>query len=124
MGDNLYREELMEIYKHPSNQGVLPNPSVTVHKSNPLCGDEINLQVVIENSKIKDVKYNGSACMISIVSSSLLSDFIKGKTLEEVQNITKDDVLNIVGLNLTTSRIKCATLVLEALQEAIKNYES
>ena len=124
MDDNLYREELMEIYKHPSNKGVLTNPSVSVHKNNPLCGDEVNVQLSIENNIIKDVKYNGSACMVSIVSSSLISDFIKGKTINEVQKISQDDVLHIIGINLTTSRIKCATLVLDALQEAIKNYNS
>ena len=124
MNDNLYREELMEIYKPPSNKGVLTNPSVSVHKNNPLCGDEVNVQLSIENNIIKDVKYNGSACMVSIVSSSLISDFIKGKTINEVQKISQDDVLNIIGINLTTSRIKCATLVLDALLEAVKNYNS
>jgi len=114
----------MEIYKHPSNKGVLTNPSVSVHKYNPLCGDEINLQLSIENNKIKDVRYNGSACMISLVSSSLLSDYIKGKTLNDMQKITQDDVLKIIGLNLTTSRIKCATLVLDALQDAVKSHNS
>ena len=122
--NELYQQVILDHYKRPRNFHKLPDANRTAAGNNPLCGDEVNVQLSIENNIIKDVKYNGSACMVSIVSSSLISDFIKGKTINEVQKISQDDVLNIIGINLTTSRIKCATLVLDALLEAVKNYNS
>ena len=101
----------------------MQNPSVAVSQKNPMCGDEIYLQLNIENNKIADAKFDGAACMISIVSSSLLTQTLKGKTIKEVKNISKDNLLEMLGINLTTSRIKCATLVLEALTTALNKYE-
>lgn len=122
--DTFYREELMEHYKHPQNKGSLTNPSVNIKEVNSMCGDEINLQLAVEDGKISDVAFDGSACSVSIVSSSMLTEFIKGKTLEEVQKIGKDELLELLGITLTTSRIKCATLCLDALAHALEKYES
>ena len=122
--DNLYREDLMEEYKHPHNRGSMNTPTVAVLEKNPMCGDEIELQLQISNGKITDAKFDGSACMISIVSSSKLTQNIIGKTLDEAKNITKVDLLEMIGINLTTSRIKCATLSLEALKSALEKQKS
>jgi nitrogen fixation protein NifU and related proteins len=121
--DNLYREELMEIYKNPKNRGKLPDASVGVTEKNPLCGDEIELQLLIRGGKIKDAKFDGSACAVSIISSTRLLENLVGKTLNEAKNISKEDLLDLIGINLSTSRVKCATLALDALQEALKTYE-
>lgn len=124
MDDNLYREELMEVYKNPSNKGKITNPTVAVYHKNPACGDEVNLELLVENGVIKDAKFNGSACMVSIVSSSKLTEAIIGKTLAEAKKLSKEELLGLIGLNLTTSRIRCATLSLEAMQTAIQKYET
>lgn len=109
----------MEEYKHPSNKGHMANPTVTVHKANPMCGDEINLQLKIEDGVIKDAKFEGTACMVSIVSSSKLTEHVKDMKLSDAEKITKQELLDLIGLNLTTSRIKCATLALDALTKAL-----
>ena len=124
INDQMFREDIMEIYKNPSNRGIMNNPTVSVLEVNPFCGDEVNLQLKISEGKIEEIKFIGSACMVSTVSSSLLTEAVTGKSLEEVKRFQKDDLLKIINLNLTTSRVKCATLALEALQKAIKEYES
>jgi nitrogen fixation protein NifU and related proteins len=122
MDDNLYREELMEVYKSTVNRGTLKDPSVEAFKKNVMCGDEITLQLQIEKDVIKDAKFDGVACAVSVIASNFMLENIIGKTLEEARQITKEDLLEMIGVNLTTSRVKCATLVLEALQNAIKKY--
>lgn len=122
--DELYREELMAVYKNPTHRGQVADPSVEVYKKNPMCGDELNLQLKIEDGKIVDAKFSGVACSVSVISSDLLLEHLKGKTVEEAKSLSKDDLLKLVGLNLTTSRVACATLVLKALEEALKKYES
>lgn len=120
---DLYREELMEHYKTPNNRGRLAKPDIHVRQVNPMCGDEIDLDLVIKDGKITDVGFEGQACSVSVVSSSYLTEHIKGLSLEEVKKIDKDELLKMLDLNLSTSRVKCATLILEALQEAVTDYE-
>jgi nitrogen fixation protein NifU and related proteins len=120
---DLYQEELMDLYRNPHNRGKMTSPSVSVSKKNPMCGDEIELQLKLADEKITEAKFEGSACSVSIISSSILTDYLLGKTLAEVKNITQADLLKLVNLNLTTSRVACATLALNALQEALKKYE-
>jgi nitrogen fixation NifU-like protein len=122
MDDNLYREELMEVYKNTKARGKLPDPSVEVFQKNSMCGDEIILQLKIEKGIIKDAKFDGAACAVSIIASNFMLEAIIGKTIEKAQKITKENLLEMIGVNLTTSRIKCATLVLGALQNALKKY--
>jgi len=122
MDDNLYREELMEVYKNTKVRGKLADPSVEVFQRNIMCGDEIILQLQIDQGVIKDAKFDGVACAVSVIASNFMLENIIGKTTEEARQITKKDLLEMIGVNLTTSRVKCATLVLEALQNAIKKY--
>ena len=118
-----YQEELMDIYKNPHNKGKLSSPSVSVCKKNPMCGDELTLELDIKNGVVKDAKFDGSACSVSIISSSILTDYLIGKKVEEVKKLTKEDLLKFINLNLTTSRVACATLIFSALEEALKEYE-
>lgn len=122
---NIYqRQELLEIYKNPSNKGVIEGATVVSMSVNPMCGDELTLYLKVQNDKITDAKFTGDACSVSIISASLLTDDLINKTVVQAKNITKKDVLDLIGVPLTTSRIRCATLVLEALEEAIKKYET
>lgn len=121
--DTLYQEDLMDLYKHPLHKGHIDDADAESNQKNSMCGDEIILQLKIDDGKIADAKFDGTACAVSIISSSLITDFIIGKTLEEAKQIDKDKLLEMIGLNLTTSRVKCATLVLNALQNALEGLE-
>ncbi|HOF50134.1 MAG TPA: iron-sulfur cluster assembly scaffold protein [Candidatus Colwellbacteria bacterium] len=120
---DLYREEFMEIFRHPQNKGNLENPSAFAHKKNPMCGDSLVLRLKISGGIIEDAKFESEACAVSVISSSILTDYLIGKSVDEAKKINKDRLLEMIGLNLTTSRVSCATLVLYALEEALKNYE-
>ena len=121
--DDLYKEELMEIYKHPSHKGDISNATVSVSKDNSVCGDHLTLDLSVENGIIKDAKFNGSACAVSIISADKLLEDIINKSMVEIKTIDKEYLLNLIGMNLTTSRVKCATLILNALVDAIRYYE-
>jgi nitrogen fixation protein NifU and related proteins len=118
------REEFMEIYKNPTNKGKIEHPSVLEHGVNEMCGDDMDLYLKIQNDKIIDAKFMANSCSVGVVSSSILLESIIGKSLEDIKKISKEDLLEMIGINLTTSRIKCATLPLEILKKGIENYES
>lgn len=124
MNDIYQREELLEIYKNPPNRGRIDNPSVNVTESNPMCGDVLTINLNVKDNIITDIKYDGDACAVAIISAALVSEDIIGKDLDYVKKLTKEDVLSLVNVDLTTSRIKCATLILGALKKALKEYES
>jgi len=113
----------MEHYKNPANRGKLDNPSVTINSNNPFCGDNVDLQLKIIDGKIEEVSFDGPACAVSVASSSLATDWIKGKTIKEAKDLKKKELLEMLGVELTTSRVKCATLILEALEQALEEYE-
>jgi len=121
---NIYREQLMEHYKNPRNRGRINDAQVEVTENNPLCGDVISMQLKVEDGVIENVVFDGSACAVTIAASSILTDALKGKSLREAKKMTKEELLELLGVELTTSRIKCASLPLEALQTLIRNYES
>lgn len=120
---DLYREELMEYYRNPVNRGSMDSPTVEVDGDNPMCGDEVHLQLKIKDGVISDFKYDGEACAVSIAASAITSEEIIGKTVEEAKKFDKSALLDLIGVNLTTSRVKCATLILDALQNSIDEYE-
>ena len=119
---DLYREEFMEIYKNPMNEGILEKPSVVEHGVNEACGDEMDLYLKIEGDMVVDASFKATSCSVGIVASAILTDEIKGKKVSEVKAFSKEDLLKLIGVNLTTSRIKCATLPLETLQKSLENY--
>ncbi len=121
--DDLYRSELMEIYKDPTHKGHLNHPSIFLEKQNAFCGDHLNLSLKIKNNIIADAKFEGEMCFVSIIGADFLLEEIIGKTIEEAKKIDQKKLLELIDLNLSTSRIACATLTLKALQEAIDKYE-
>jgi len=120
--DNIYRQELMDIYKNPVHKGALSDPSATSHKNNPMCGHEMDLYLKIEDGVIKDASYTESACVVSVIASEILLEKVIGKKVEAINKMTKDEFLTDLGLNLSTSRVKCAMLVFEAVKEALEKY--
>ena len=119
----MYQENILEQYKAPHNHGRIENPTTHNHEYNPLCGDEIDLYLIIENGIVKEVKFYGRGCAISQSSASMLTDKIKGKKLDELKKITKEEILEMIGIPLSAVRLKCALLSLDTLRSSIKIYE-
>lgn len=115
---DIYRENILDHYKHPRNFGHLDNPDVTQEEGNVTCGDRIVMEVKLDNGKVKEIAFSGEGCAISQASASMLTEMVKGKTKEEVMKLTLGDITTMLGTTLTPSRVKCATLPLEVLQKA------
>ncbi len=114
---------IIDYSRNPLNFGEIENPDVTFHDSNPLCGDSIDIDLKIDDSKISDIKFHGKGCAICMACSSVLTEITKGKGIDEVKKITKNDILGELGLeNLQAVRIKCALLSLKVLKLALYSY--
>lgn len=118
--DDLYRDEILEHYTHPHHYGRLEHPDLSHEESNPLCGDRIRFDFRLDGDgqRVTDVRFSGVGCAISKASASLLSDVVMGKTLDELKGLTKEDVLNELGLELGPVRLKCALLPLKVIKAA------
>jgi len=120
--DDLYRDEILEHYRNPHNFGILENPSTAKEGANPLCGDRITLMLGInDEGQVQEVAFTGRGCAISQASASMLTDEIKGKSLEEIAHMGRQDVLDNLGIEISPARMKCAMLSLETLREATKD---
>jgi nitrogen fixation NifU-like protein len=117
--DDLYRDYILEHYRHPHNFGVLETPTAKYEGANPLCGDRITMMLDVEGGVVRDVAFTGRGCAISQASASLLTDEIKGKTVEEVERLTPDDVLDLIGVEISPARLKCALLSLDTVSHAL-----
>ena len=119
---DMYAETILEHYKHPHNYGELPGKDTEHREYNPLCGDSITIRLIIENDTIKDVKFVGRGCAISQAATSLLTDEVKGKTLGEIKKISRQDVIDLLGVEISPARTKCALLGIKTLKLAIYGY--
>ena len=117
--DDFYRENILDHYKNPRNHGHIDQPSAVAEGVNPLCGDELAIELKVENGVVTDVRYNGRGCAISQAAASMLSDAVKGKPLEQLSEIGKDDVLDELGVPLSPIRLKCAMLSVGVLKVAL-----
>ena len=118
--DDLYREVIIEHYKHPSYRGHLDPHDIQFEDNNPLCGDhiEITLQTA-DDGTVKDARFDGHGCAISQASADLLIESIIGKPLEEVKKLNKQDILDMLGIDLGPVRLKCALLSLKVLKAGV-----
>jgi nitrogen fixation NifU-like protein len=118
--DDLYRDEILEHYRQPHNFGTLEAPDAAYEGSNPLCGDRITMMLAIdEDGRVRDVAFSGRGCAISQASASLLTDEIRGRPLSEVAAMTSQDILDLLGIEISPARLKCALLSLDTLQHAL-----
>ncbi|HLA25838.1 MAG TPA: SUF system NifU family Fe-S cluster assembly protein [Patescibacteria group bacterium] len=117
---DLYRDLILDHWKNPHNFGKLKKPTVEIKEANPLCGDDIELQIVVKKEKITDVKFSGEGCALSQAGASILTDILKGKSLSQVKRITEEKFLKILGIRPNPARLKCALLSFSALQKALK----
>ena len=135
--DELYREVILDHYAHPRNRGRLDPSDVSVEGANPLCGDELSLYVRLRDGRVEDARFEGRGCSISQASTSMMTEAIKGKTLEEVralvaqfkgmmhgQEVTDDlgDLVALQGVRKFPVRIKCATLSWVALEQGLDEH--
>lgn len=134
--DQLYRSVIMDHYKTPRNKGVLEESSVTVDMNNPTCGDVIHLTMQIEDGIVKDAKFEGEGCSISMASASMMTQMLKGKTAEQAHQLAEiisnmmlgneydtsidlGDIEALSGVAKFPARIKCATLAWKAMEKGI-----
>ena len=115
--DDLYREVILDHYKNPRHRGTLEPHDFTYEDENPLCGDKLRLDVVLDDERrVKDAVFSGRGCAISQASADMLTESIVGKSLAEVKQLSKDDILDMLGIELGPVRLKCALLSLKVLK--------
>ena len=118
--DDLYRDEILEHYRRPHNFGTLQHPDVSYEGANPLCGDRLTMMLDLDESgTVTDVAFTGRGCAISQASASMLTDTLRGRSTEELGKLAKDDVLELLGIEISPARLKCALLSLDTLQRAM-----
>lgn len=118
--EEIYRENILEHYRNPRNFGKLQQPSLQQKETNPTCGDELELFVNLEQGKAAEVKFFGKGCAISQAAASMLTEHMKGKSIEELQNISPDKVLAMLGIQLGFVRKRCGLLCLKTLQKGLQ----
>ena len=117
--DDLYRDYILEHYRRPHNFGVLEQPTATFEGANPLCGDRITMQLHVDDGVVTDVGFTGRGCAISQASASLLTDDIKGKPVGDVADFAATDLLDLLGIEISPARLKCAMLSFDSLQHLL-----
>ncbi|OGK39455.1 SUF system NifU family Fe-S cluster assembly protein [Candidatus Roizmanbacteria bacterium RIFCSPLOWO2_01_FULL_35_13] len=116
---SIYQEIILEHYKNPHNFGTIKDPTKKTSVSNPLCGDEIEMEIVFKKNKVSEIMFKGQGCAISQASASILTDFASGKSKDDLKKLDKNFMTKLLGIELGPNRIKCALLPLEALHKLI-----
>lgn len=118
--DEIYQEKILEHYKNPKNNKLLILPTHSAKEANHVCGDIIEIHLRENDGKIEETGFKGKGCALSIASASIITEHIKGKSKEQIQNIQKDDLTELLGSQIPKSREECVMLSLKAVKNAIK----
>ena len=116
--DDFYRDYILDHYRNPRNFGHIDHPDAQAEDLNPLCGDQIRIELKVDDGVVEDVRFSGKGCAISQASTSMLTETVKGMKLEDVAKLSKDAVLDNVGIGISPTRLKCAMLGLRVLKSA------
>ncbi|MFC6961304.1 Fe-S cluster assembly sulfur transfer protein SufU [Halocatena marina] len=123
LGSDMYRQQILDHYKNPRNYGKLEDPTFSHTGENPTCGDTIRMDVQLaDDETIEYVAFSGEGCAISQASASLLTEKLQGLTLDELQELDRDDVVDMLGVEISPMRIKCAVLAEKVAQDGAKIY--
>ncbi|NRB21805.1 iron-sulfur cluster assembly scaffold protein, partial [Candidatus Dependentiae bacterium] len=109
---DLYQQELLDHYYHPRNRGTLPHADFSSGEHNPSCGDSVSMQGIVKNDQLEEIYFQGSGCVISQAAASMVTEKYKNKSLKDILSLDKQNVLDLVGIKLGPTRLKCALLAL------------
>jgi nitrogen fixation NifU-like protein len=117
--DSIYREAILDHYRNPRNKGTLDPADYTYEDVNPLCGDEIRMDVRTDGDRVTEVRFSGRGCAISQAAASILTEMVAGQPLDEVKAISREDLLDELGVPISPARMKCAMLGLKVLKAGL-----
>lgn len=120
---DLYREQILDHYRNPRNHGTLDPNDGSFEDTNPLCGDRIRIDIRLDGDRIKEIAFSGRGCAISQASASMLTELVKGESIQHVRDLTKDELLEELGIPISPARLKCALLPLKVLKATAYGYE-
>jgi nitrogen fixation NifU-like protein len=124
-GSDMYRQQILDHYKNPRNYGELEDPDFSHTGENPMCGDTLTMDVELadDGETIENVAFRGEGCAISQASASMLTERLRGTTLAELENLDRDDVVDMLGVDISPMRIKCAVLGEKVAQDGAAIFE-
>ncbi|MFQ5882509.1 MAG: Fe-S cluster assembly sulfur transfer protein SufU [Candidatus Methylomirabilales bacterium] len=117
--DDFYRGYILDHYKHPHNYGTLEDPDITNEEDNPFCGDRIRIDLKLSEGRVAGVRFKGQGCAISQAAASILTDMIRGESIERVKEFGKDEMLEALGVPLSPIRLRCGLLALKVLKAGL-----
>jgi len=121
MSDKLYTPQILDHYGHPRNVGRLEDPDIVADAANPSCGDQVRIEVALDSDgRVEQVAFEGEGCIISMASTSIFTDHIRGKSLQELASLTEEEVLTWLGTQVGPGRRDCALLPLLVLRSALQ----
>ena len=121
----MYKENVLDHYKNPRNKRAMNDCSIKHRGVNPLCGDEVTIFLKIdETDLVKDVSFQGEGCVISQASASLLTEYLVGKSIKDINKLTTETILNLLGIPISHTRMKCALLALKTLKEEVEKLKT